>query len=238
MLSHHRQRNQRQYGRPERSWPTFSECKRHSADRLFSHWPNNYGAILCKHSRPNTGKDTQTKVRFGKEKSHLSSGKGLPTHKCYYHGKNHELRYELLPYSSDLAPSDFNLSPSLKVYSVGRDVLQRKSWELKWRGILKVWRNRIFEMGSGHWNITGPNALVNRETVFKNENISTEVRRFFLVHSENFSNPPHIGNIVNILLTENTVVMSDLHNCVYTTALTRTVNVYLCRMLLNFSFQI
>ena len=46
---------------------------------------------------------------------------------------------------------------------------------------------------SRHWNITGPNALFYRETVLKNENISTKVRHFFLVHSENFSNNPRIN---------------------------------------------
>jgi hypothetical protein len=34
--------------------------------------------------------------------------------------------------------------------------------------------------------------LVNRETVLKNKNSSSEVRHFFLVHSENFSNHPRI----------------------------------------------
>ena len=55
---------------------------------------------------------------------------------------------------------------------------------------MQTWRNLIFEMRSRHWNITGPNALVYRETTYKNENSSTEVRDVFLVHSENFSNHP------------------------------------------------
>ena len=34
--------------------------------------------------------------------------------------KIHELRYELLPYSPDLAPSDFDLLPKLKIFLGGR----------------------------------------------------------------------------------------------------------------------
>ena len=33
--------------------------------------------------------------------------------------KIHELRYELLPYSPDLTPSDFNLFPKLKIFLGG-----------------------------------------------------------------------------------------------------------------------
>ena len=108
--------------------------------------------------------------------------------------KIHELRNKLLlhlPYSPNLAPSDFHLFPKLKIFSVDRDFLQRKNWQLKWRGILQAWRNLIFEMGSRHWNIARPNALVYRETILKNKNSSTEIRHFFHVHFENFSNHPH-----------------------------------------------
>ena len=52
-------------------------------------------------------------------------------------------------------------------------------------------RYHIFEMGSRHWNVAGPNALVHRETMMKNKNSPTEVRHFFPVHSEAFSNNSH-----------------------------------------------
>ena len=56
------------------------------------------------------------KARYGKEKSHLSSGQSSSALKCYYYGKKiHELRHELLPYLPDLAPSDFDLFSKLKV---------------------------------------------------------------------------------------------------------------------------
>ena len=50
---------------------SFLGCKRLYADRLSSHWPNNYGAILCKPPRSNTEKDTRKKGQIwqGKKSS-------------------------------------------------------------------------------------------------------------------------------------------------------------------------
>lgn len=70
--------------------------------------------------------------------------------------------------------------------------LQRKNWQPNWRGILPAWRNLIFEMGSRHCNIAGPNALVYRGTMLKNKSSFTEIKHFFLVHSKNLSNHPCI----------------------------------------------
>ena len=65
-------------------------------------------------------------------------------------------------------------------------------------GCLQAWRNLILKMGSRHWNIAGPNALVYRETKLKNKNRFTEVRHVFIVHSEKFSNYLHTSFGVHI----------------------------------------
>jgi hypothetical protein len=71
----------------------------------------------------------QKNTGFGKEKSHLSSGQWRP------HGmaKIHELRYELLSYSPDLAPSDFHLFPKLKIFLGGQkfSTMEELTAELK-----------------------------------------------------------------------------------------------------------
>ena len=102
---------------------SFLGCNRHSADRLSSYWPNNYGAILCKPPRPTTGKDTRNKAWFGKKKI-IFHQDNAPLHTSVIAmAKLHELRYELLqqpPYSPDLVPSDFHLFPKLNIFLGGR----------------------------------------------------------------------------------------------------------------------
>ena len=109
--------------------------------------------------------------------------------------KINELRYELLsrPPYSHLPQSDFHLFPKLKIFLSGwRFSTTEELKPVVERGILQAWRNLIFEIGSRHWNIAGPNVIVFREAMLKNKNSSTDVRHFFLVHSENFSNHPRV----------------------------------------------
>ena len=109
--------------------------------------------------------------------------------------KIHGLRYELLlhsPYSPDLAPLHFYLFPKLKIFLGGWRFSTMEELTVKVEGYFAAEGISFFGMGSRH----GPNAFVYRETMLKNKNSSTEVRHFFLVHSKNFSNHPHISILV------------------------------------------
>ena len=78
-----------------------------------------------------------------------------------------DLRYELLPYSLDLTPSDFNLIPRLKIFLGRPRFSTTEELTAEMEGYLQTWRNVIFDMGSRHWNIAGQNVLVYRETMLK-----------------------------------------------------------------------
>jgi hypothetical protein len=116
-------------------------------------------------------------------------------HKCLHTNviamaKTHELRYELLPYSSDLTPSDFNLFPRLKIFL---DRLRFFTTEELIAEVEKYFAG-LEECHFRDWI----KALEHRWTkcsslqgdYVENKNSSTKVRQFFLVHSENFSNHP------------------------------------------------
>ena len=116
MLCHHYQRKQIQYSWTEMVMASVSWDAK--GILLIDYLPT--GQYYAQPPRPTTGKDIWKKVGFGKEKCHLSWGHCLHAHKCYCHGKIHELRYELLSYSPDLAPSNFHLFSKLKIFLSGR----------------------------------------------------------------------------------------------------------------------
>ena len=101
---------------------SFLGCERDFLNRLSSNWSKNYGTILSHLLGPATAKDMRKKASFSKEGSLVPSGQCMPTHICRCHGKKYELRYKLLPhlpYSPDMAPSDFHLFPELKIFLGG-----------------------------------------------------------------------------------------------------------------------
>jgi hypothetical protein len=81
--------------------------------------------------------------------------------------KIHELRYELLPYSLDLTPSDFNLFPMLKIFLGRPRFSTTEELTAEVEGYFAGLEECHFLVGSRYWNIVGPNALVYRETMLK-----------------------------------------------------------------------
>ena len=81
--------------------------------------------------------------------------------------KIHKLRNELLPYSPDLTPSDFDLFPRLKIlldsprFSITKELTAEVEWYFAGLEECHFWD------GIRHWNIVGPNTLVYRETMLK-----------------------------------------------------------------------
>jgi hypothetical protein len=170
---------------------SFLGCKRYSADRLSSHWPNNYRAILRKPPRPNTGKDTRIKARFIKEKKSSLQDNVHPHTSVIAMAKIHELRYELLPYSPDLTPSEFNLFSRLKIFLGGPRFSITEKLTAKVEGYFEGLEECHFRDGIKALEHRWTKCISLQGDYVENKNTSTEVRHFFLVHSENFSNHPH-----------------------------------------------
>ena len=114
--------------------------------------------------------------------------------------KIHELKYELLlhlPYSPDLAPSDFHPFPKLKMFLGGQgfSTTEELTGKVEWHFAgLEVFH---FRDGIKALEYCWTKCTSLQGDYVENENSSTEIRHFFLVHSENFPNHPQsfIGHI-------------------------------------------
>jgi histone-lysine N-methyltransferase SETMAR len=76
-----------------------------------------------------------------------------------------DLHYKLLghlPYSPDLAPSDFCLFPILKLFLVGQRFSSNHEAIEAVEGILQILRRTATGTGQWRWSIAGINALVLR----------------------------------------------------------------------------
>ena len=155
-------------------------CERHSAYRLSSHWPSNYGAIL---------RNLLDQIKIAKKKCHIV--RTTPTRtSVIVMAKIHDLRYELLLYSPDLIPSDFYLFPGLKMFLGGTRFSTTEELTAEVEGYFSGLKESNFRDGIKALEHRWTKCIGLQGVYVENRNSSSDVRHFFLVHSENFSNHP------------------------------------------------
>ena len=100
----------------------------------------------------------------------------------------HELRYELLPYSPDVTPSDFNVFPRLKIILGRPRFSTREELTTEVEGYFAGLEKCHFR-NEHRWT----KCISLQGDYVENKNSSTDERHFFLGHSDNFSSHPCIS---------------------------------------------